>query len=132
MKGTSMPLVTPISCNAYPIMQAGRLGSCSDVMRILYMLLLVCIAACAQRSQIKSEPAKTGVEKYIPVTVIDYRNLDGCDFLLVKENGERLQPLNLADSLKKEGLKIRITYTIEESMGICMAGKMVRITRVLK
>ena len=68
--------------------------------------------------------------KFIPVTVTDFSGLDGCTFLLLKENGEKLQPVNLPDSLQKDKLRIRITFVPEHAMGICMAGQMVRITGI--
>ncbi len=64
------------------------------------------------------------------VQVIDYSELDGCQFLLQMENGDKLQPLNLPLKYQKEGINLFITYKIIDGISICMAGKMVQINYI--
>ncbi len=105
------------------------------LVRLSGIFLLGTWMACgsASRTALEKGPGSPPVlvkGKFIPVTVTDYSGLDGCSFLLIKENGEKLQPVNLPDSLKRDQLRIRITFVPESAMGICMAGQMVRITGV--
>ncbi len=64
-------------------------------------------------------------------TVKDNSGLDGCKYLIVLENGKRLEPLIVEDKNFKfrDGQKIRLTYEQErEMMSVCMAGQGVRVT----
>lgn len=61
------------------------------------------------------------------VTVVDSRGLDGCSFLLKTETDEYLEPMNLDESLRINGLKIAVRYKPSKSVSICMKGKPVEI-----
>jgi hypothetical protein len=69
--------------------------------------------------------------KFLMVKVKDGHGLDGCGFLLEREDGTKFEPVNLADSLKADGKKIRIKYVKEKTMGICMAGERIRLLEVI-
>ncbi len=62
--------------------------------------------------------------------LVDYTGLDGCQWIIELESGERLEPVNL-HQLKFEpsdSLPVRIIYTeATDMMSICMVGKMVHI-----
>lgn len=62
-------------------------------------------------------------------TLKDFTGLDGCNFLIVLDNGDKLQPIiQDADIELKDGQRIKFGYTeIVDQMSICMAGKMVEI-----
>lgn len=92
-------------------------------MRIIVLLLLTSLLSCAV---VKSSETVTGIR----ATVIDYRELDGCRFLLELEDGRRLEPVNLEEKFMKHGLKVLITWKNAEGMSICMAGTMVEITSI--
>ena len=86
----------------------------------------------------KSNQVKTEKEKSdslppgtVAVTVKDFKGLDGCSFLLQVNDTLKYEPVELADSLKQDGLKLYIRYqTVKDHMSICMAGMPVRITEV--
>lgn len=64
-------------------------------------------------------------------TIKDFQGLDGCGFMIVLENGEKLQPVQSADANLEltNGLNIKFSYEeVTNQVGICMAGKMVKIT----
>ncbi|HFC00797.1 MAG TPA: hypothetical protein ENJ53_08340 [Phaeodactylibacter sp.] len=64
-------------------------------------------------------------------TLKDFTGLDGCGFLIVMDDGEKLQPVKYADKNihPKDGQRIKFSYKeITDLAGICMAGKMVEIT----
>ena len=64
-------------------------------------------------------------------TVKDFRGMDGCAFLIVLDNGEKLQPVKYKDSdfSPVDGQRIKFGYTeVTDQVGICMAGKMVEVT----
>lgn len=76
-------------------------------------------------------------------TVRDYSGLDGCGLVLVKDNGEVLEPYKQAivcvttpcepiDKLAaynlQDGQRVRVGYEVMEDMAsICMTGKIVKI-----
>ena len=98
----------------------------------VFFLVVINLTLSCRSKAIKPLSTDNSTVKYlkqyfVPVTVVDYKNLDGCEYLLVKENGEKLQAVNLADSLKKDQLKLWIRYVPEKGMGICMAGEMIRL-----
>ncbi len=62
--------------------------------------------------------------------ILDYRGLDGCQWLIRLNSGEMLEPVNLHlfDLEPADSMKIVLTYTpAHDMMSICMAGKMVHI-----
>lgn len=66
------------------------------------------------------------------VTVRDYRELDGCTFLLETEEGRFLQPNNLDEPLQKEGLKLGVSYKKIKTPSICMKGEPVELLMIKK
>lgn len=75
------------------------------------------------------------LSKYLEVSVVDARSVDGCGFLLQDKNAVRYQPVNLPDSVATEGKKIFILFAVEKSsMTTCMGGRLIRISdiKVLK
>ena len=64
-------------------------------------------------------------------TIQDFQGLDGCGFMIVLENGEKLQPVKYTtDNFDiKDGQKIKFNFEeVTNQIGICMAGKMVEVT----
>ncbi len=60
-------------------------------------------------------------------TVKDFTGLDGCTFLIVLENGDKLLPVKLNDENFElhDGQKIRFDYIeLPDAMSICMAEDM--------
>lgn len=82
------------------------------------------------KKEVSSE--KTNQSKEMEATVIDLRGLDGCSFLLQVHNQERLEPINLPEEMKVNGLAVMVTYEYHQGASICMAGKMIKITHIRK
>ena len=63
-------------------------------------------------------------------TVKDYTGLDGCGYLIELDNGPRLEPAIVHDSIKfYDGQRVRLSYTERNDMvSICMAGVIAEIT----
>lgn len=65
--------------------------------------------------------------------VLTKLDLDGCDWVLLLQTGEKLQPMNIYDFLteeqieKGEAFKVRVEYYETKSASICMVGKTVAI-----
>jgi hypothetical protein len=65
--------------------------------------------------------------------VVTKMNLDGCNWVLLLPNGDKLEPLNIFDYLteghKKDEkpFKVKLTYSNVESASICMIGQTVVI-----
>ena len=62
------------------------------------------------------------------VIVRDFSGLDGCAFLLVKDDSTRFEVVNFPDSLKVDGKELYVrTAHVKDFMSICMGGKPVRL-----
>ncbi len=102
----------------------------------LSIIILSCKSSRESTHQEKSKKEvsseKTNQNKEMEATVIDLRGLDGCSFLLQVHNQERLEPINLPEEMKVNGLAVMVTYEYHQGASICMAGKMIKITHIRK
>jgi hypothetical protein len=88
--------------------------------------LLLSLAACEQES---AAGWTEGVYR-------DYRNLDGCGFLIELEKGNDsvpgrfLEPVNAGSYGVEaaEGVKVRLKYRLLRSASVCMKGQVAEIT----
>lgn len=107
------------------------------------ILLLFFLSACCTRKKttdtIKEEqqPAAVNEEvnwaskKYAVGVVVKSDGIAGCDYIVKLEDESVLEPLNLADSLKKNNLKLWIRFhQAKNQAGICMMGEIVTIDDV--
>ena len=70
---------------------------------------------------------------YQEAKVLDLTGLDGCSFVIELKNGQKLEPINLTNEFKKDKLPVLVKYTEKTDMSsICMVGKMVELTSILK
>lgn len=79
----------------------------------------------------KQKKGGQNVECQVMGTIKDFNGTDGCGYLIVLENGEKLQPVKYASkNLEiKDGQKIKFNYEeVTDQVGICMMGKMVEVT----
>jgi len=78
----------------------------------------------------KCDEAMSGqtMDGYTPATVIFYE-LDGCKWMLLLENGAKLQPQGmLAEAFQKDQMKVWVKYEMQkDAPNICMAGEVVKI-----
>jgi hypothetical protein len=63
-------------------------------------------------------------------TVRDFTGFDGCRFLVVLEDGSKLEPIEILDKtfVLRDGQKVQFDYEEKPMASICMAGKTVVIT----
>jgi|ERR1019366_3648444 hypothetical protein len=66
---------------------------------------------------------------YTKATITNY-TVDGCSWMIKLEDSKMLEPVNLKDEFKKEGLKVWIQYKHYDNYSFCMAGEMVTITAI--
>ena len=91
---------------------------------IFILTLCLFFGACNSLKEIETgsdEPCKT------PATIKDFSGLDGCRFLIVLENGDKLLPAKLSDEsfTFSDNQKVLFDYVpLEDHMSICMAEKM--------
>lgn len=93
-------------------------------MKHLALLIFIVLIGCSKHENLCGSTAQKA-------TIKDFTGLDGCGYLIVLDNGERLEPLNLGSQTLKpaDGMKVWITYTnAQNAASICMAGQMVNIT----
>ena len=97
--------------------------------RFIFSLVLipVVLAACASKKNVASTPPD---KQAVFAVVIDYSEIAGCTWLLELSDGQKLQPVNLAEEYRRKGLKLFITYKTYDGVSVCMTGKMVTLTSV--
>ncbi len=94
---------------------------------IFFSLAFFMVTGCARKSATSS--GRTGADDgYLQVTVKDMSGLDGCSYVFADPSGNILQAVNFPDSLRINALPVRILFVEDNSMGICMAGRMIRLT----
>lgn len=74
-----------------------------------------------------SKKTSNDFEGMTPVTVRDFRTLDGCGFLLEQNDGKFLQPLNLDTAFQYEGMILGITFKTTKNPTVCMKGAPVEL-----
>tara|TARA_B100000683_G_scaffold63881_1_gene62331 strand:- start:429 stop:710 length:282 start_codon:yes stop_codon:yes gene_type:complete len=87
-------------------------------------------SCCSQRqSGISNETQNNNCDKTIAI-VRDYRDLDGCKYLLELKDGRFLNPTNLDSNLRKDGTKICIDFIIQRIPSVCMKGEVVELKSI--
>jgi len=71
-------------------------------------------------------------EGFVKAKVKNMMGLDGCGFLLILDNGEKLEPTNLDKQFMQNGIILWIKYKPTGNASICMAGKVVTLTATEK
>ena len=93
-----------------------------------FLIFLVCLAfflSCKTKPEV-SKNEQSGCNT--SATVKDFTGLDGCTFLIILENGDKLLPAKVNDEsfTFRDGQKIRFDYKeMKDAMSICMAEKMI-------
>ncbi len=86
----------------------------------LLFTLMFFLTACPDNE------CETGVNALL----LDYSGLDGCQWIIELESGQRLEPLNIHefDLQPHDSLRVRISYEHAPDMfSICMVGIIVRL-----
>jgi hypothetical protein len=66
---------------------------------------------------------------FTAVTVRNFTGMDGCNYVLDVNDSLRYEPVDLADSLKQDSLRLWIRYiAVKGHMSICMMGPAIKIT----
>jgi hypothetical protein len=99
------------------------------IIKSIWVLLLVFEIACSKhRAVVKS----SNFADYIKATVIEWK-VDGCDWMLELDEPNKIQPINLSNDFKKDGLKVWIKYSVEKgAVSTCMAGQIVKLVDIQK
>ena len=106
-------------------------------MRLFYIIIIFLAVSCKPTQKI--DEVTKEAEKTIEVVTstcntfgtVQKTSLDGCSYLIVLENGKKVEPVVIEDkNFKLEaGQKIHFAYEKEEEMmSICMAAPTVRVT----
>jgi hypothetical protein len=93
-----------------------------SILRILFSaaLLLFLFNGC-----IKASLEDTGTIKYV--------NLEGGFYGIVSDNGQKLDPVNLKNEFKKDGLRIKFVYSLKKNgVNIHQWGKIIEIISIRK
>ena len=99
----------------------------------VFVALSSLLNSCCSRDKAQSGTTIPGDEhwknlKYVEGEVFLPEGMAGCSYLLKLGDEKFLQPLNLADSLKQEKLRLWIRYHPEKSkMSVCMMGTIVTL-----
>ena len=97
--------------------------------------MLLILGGCHPKtSNVSNEQKGTNKENntgYEKLTVKDLTGLDGCTFVLIKQDGKKLEPMNLPDEFRKDGIKVLVKYTVKrDAISICMVGSMVEVSDI--
>ena len=64
---------------------------------------------------------------------IKYINLEGGFYGIVADNGQKLDPLNLKDEFKKDGLRVKFVYSLKKgTVNVHQWGKIIEILSIRK
>jgi hypothetical protein len=106
-----------------------RIKSCAF---LFFALLLLCLPACRTNAKDTQAAGQKNYEAegFVKAEIKKY-DVDGCGFMLFLNETKKLNPKNLDEKFKKEGLKVWVKYTVDKKvMSICMAGENVTITAI--
>ena len=91
--------------------------------KVLAFLVILSVWSCKTKKEIGGENPACNIE----ATVKDFTGLDGCTFLIVLDNGDKLLPAKINNEAfeLKDNQRIRFAYKeMPDMMSICMAEKM--------
>lgn len=96
------------------------------------IILLLTFASCTSNKTVHSIDHETASRLGLTeVKVVNMTGLDGCGYLLMLNDSTKLDPINLPDSVKRDGLELWVSYKpLNDRAGICMAGKIVQLTAI--
>lgn len=93
-----------------------------------FMLIILLSGCCTSRPQnIPIEKETLPFKNLLEATVIDYREIAGCNFLLELPSGKKLNPENLDKRFRKDQLKVQVRYHVTNALNACMAGETIFI-----
>jgi hypothetical protein len=95
---------------------------------LILLIVIIFLGSCASNKKYFEDENEMIIQKYVPVTVKNATGLDGCSFLLVKDSVTSFQPVDLSDSLKLDGLKLWIKFSVVNQMSVCMAGQSIKLS----
>jgi hypothetical protein len=111
--------------------------------RMKYFFIIILIGSMISCTPTKTSTDEEASAREVPTEVItkpscgtlatvkDNSGLDGCKFLIILDNDQRLEPLVMEDKNFefKDGQRIRLNYETErEMMSVCMSGMGVKVT----
>ena len=112
-------------------------------MRCRYLFLLGVVFILVGSCQPKVVPASSAGPESVKTAanfldqgfkkgvIVNKTGLDGCGFMIKLKNGKLLEPNQLDDQFKKEGLLVWVKYFVPKSLNsICMAGQLVNLTAI--
>ena len=109
---------------------------CSSLIAIAIFTICCTTISCSksvyiQEPQADSQHHSEVCPNAVEATLKDFTGLDGCSWVLVLDNGKKLEPTNLKkfDNIElKDDKRVLIEYkTIHNAASICMIGTIVEI-----
>lgn len=102
----------------------------------IFFSLILLFAACDSTKKTTNTSAAETNKCKIPGVIKDYTGLDGCQFLIELENGEKWMPVKVNDEsfVMADGVAILFAYKeVKDAVSTCMTGsKMIEITCIKK
>jgi hypothetical protein len=107
-------------------------------MKYSVLIVLLTLISCTNRKIIETKPDPIPVKiqtcKNGVPAVLKKIKLDGCNWIIELESGEKLEPQNINQFLSEtdynssKQFKIKVEYYETKSASICMVGKTIAIT----
>jgi hypothetical protein len=101
----------------------------------IILMLINAMISCTPAKDVGGATKDTTPSCKTLATIKDNSGLDGCRFVIVLDDGKRLEPLAVEDKNFQfsDGQRIRLNYEQErEMMSVCMSGMGVRVTCIEK
>lgn len=101
---------------------------------IFFLLLCLCLMylhACKAKKNQHIQDNIASYQNYTKAT-INKIDLDGCSWVIILDNGKRLEPINLADEFKINNLNIWVQYKTYQGNSVCMIGEMITVLAIAK
>ncbi len=100
--------------------------------------ILICVVAlvgCNDRidssQDIQNIEPNTSADTFEIVGTIMYKNIEGGFYAIDAEDGSKYNPINLPESFRKDGLKVKVTARLKkETMSIHMYGTIIEVVNI--
>ncbi len=99
-------------------------------MRIIAALVTIAIFYSCDSTRESTKQDKS-YEGLVPAMILDYSELDGCEYILTLNDGQKLQPIELPDEFASDSMRVLISYKFLDQPGICMTGRIIQLNAIV-
>ena len=83
-------------------------------------------------SSLAETPASPSVDAFEITGTVVYRDIEGGFYAIDAEDGSKYEPMNLPESFRKDGLKVKVTAQLKtDVMGFYMYGSVIEVVDIV-